>query len=79
MNNNILKKELPSPKTRYELKNVVCDYGIFEDGEMILLLNDYMNAEYILNILRCDEKKKRYPNMVTMDRSFKGRDGRLLK
>lgn len=70
MNNNILKKEPPKPKTRYELKNVVSDYGIFENGEMILLLNDYMNAEYILNILRCDEKKKRYPNIVTMRNTF---------
>ena len=53
-------------KSRYELKNVVCYYGIYEYGKLVLILNNYMNAKYILDILRYDEQKKRYPNMVTM-------------
>lgn len=53
-------------KSKYELKNVVCDYGIFENGEMVLLINDYINAKHILDILRYDEDRKRYPNIVTM-------------
>lgn len=53
-------------KSRYELKEVVCDYGIFEDNKLVLIVNDYMNAKFILDILRYDEQKRRYPNMVTM-------------
>lgn len=53
-------------ESRYEMKNVVCDYGIFENDKLILIVNDHMNAKYILDILRYDEQKKRYPNLVTM-------------
>ena len=48
-------------KSRYKLKHVVSDYGIYEDDKLVLILNDYMNANFILDILRCDEQKKRYP------------------
>lgn len=50
----------------YEIKEVVCDCGIFENGKLVLILNDYMNAKYILDILRHDEQKKRYSNMITL-------------
>lgn len=53
-------------KSRYEMKAVVCDYGIYENGNLVLILNDYINAKSILDILRYDEQKKRYPNMVTL-------------
>lgn len=53
-------------KSRYEIKEVVCDYGIYENGKLVLILNDYMNTKYILDILRADEQKERYPNMVTL-------------
>lgn len=53
-------------KSKYELKDVVCDYGIYENGKLILILNDYVNAKNILEILKYDEQKKRYPNMVIM-------------
>lgn len=52
--------------SKYELKEVVCDYGIYENGKLILVLNDYVNAKFILDILKYDEQNKRYPNMVTM-------------
>lgn len=61
------KKKPPQPKNcEYELRSVVCDYGIYQNGKLILVLNDYINARYILDILKYDEQKKRYPNMVTM-------------
>lgn len=53
-------------KSRYEMKAVVCDYGIYENGNLVLILNDYINAKNILDILKYDEQKKRYPNMVTL-------------
>nr|UVN04763.1 MAG: hypothetical protein [Bacteriophage sp.] len=53
-------------KSRYEMKEVVCDYGIYENGNLVLILNDYINAKNILDILKYDEQKKRYPNMVTL-------------
>lgn len=61
------KKKPPEPKKcEYELRSVVCDYGIYRNGKLILILNDYTNARYILDILKYDEQKKRYPNMVMM-------------
>lgn len=53
-------------KSIYEMKSVVCDYGIYENGELALVLNDSFNAKMILDILKHDEQKKRYPNMVTL-------------
>lgn len=53
-------------KSRYEIEEVVCDYGIYENGKLVLILNDYINAKNVLDILRYDEHKKRYPNMVTL-------------
>ena len=47
------------PQSRYELKNVVCDYGIYEENKLVLILNDYVNAENILKILKEDEENKR--------------------
>ena len=55
-----------SSSSKYELKDVVCDYGIYENGELKLIINNYMNAKYILDILKYDENKKRYPNMITL-------------
>lgn len=53
-------------KSIYEMKSVVCDYGIYENDELALVLNDSFNAKMILDILKHDEQKKRYPNMVTL-------------
>lgn len=47
-------------KSKYELKKVVCDYGIYEDDKLILVLHDFMNAKLILEILKYDEAHKRY-------------------
>ena len=53
-------------KSSYEIRSAVCDYGIFENGKLVLILNDHMNAKYILDILQHDEQKKIYPYMVTL-------------
>ncbi len=45
---------------KYEIKPVVCDYGIFENGELKLILNCRSNAQTIVNILNADLKKKEY-------------------
>lgn len=42
---------------KYEIKDVVCDYGIFENDELKLILNDRRNAELILKILELDMNK----------------------
>lgn len=70
LTNEIFEKEEVSKelenKTMYELKDVVCDYGIHENGKLALVLNDRVNAKMILDILKYDEQHKRYPNMITM-------------
>ena len=53
-------------KSKYEIKQIVCDYGVYENDKLILVLNDYMNAKYVLEILKSDEQNKRFPNMVTI-------------
>ena len=44
---------------KYEIRDVVSDYGIYEDGELKLILNSRTNAEYIKAIL---EHEARHPN-----------------
>ena len=41
---------------KYEVKDVVCDYGVFKDGELIaeLILNSRRNALQIADILNAD-------------------------
>lgn len=45
--------------SKYEIRDVVSDYGIYEDGELKLILNSRTNAEYIKAIL---EHEERHPN-----------------
>ena len=40
--------------SKYEIRDVVSDYGIYEDGELKLILNSRTNAEYIKAILEVD-------------------------
>lgn len=39
---------------KYEIRDVVSDYGIYENGELKLILNSRANAEYIKAILEID-------------------------
>lgn len=48
---------------KYEVKDVVCDYGVFEDGELKLILNSHANALKIVEILKTDQS---IPNAATV-------------
>ena len=39
-----------------EIKSVVTDYGIYENGELKLVVNSYANAQFICRILDLDDK-----------------------
>lgn len=43
---------------KYEVKEIVCDYGVCEDGKLIpqLILNSRHNAELIRTILEADQR-----------------------
>lgn len=47
---------------KYEVKEVVCDYGIFADEEFIpyLILNSKTNANEICRILKADDRHERF-------------------
>jgi hypothetical protein len=47
---------------KYEVKEVVCDFGIFADGELIpnLILNSKANANEIVRILKVDDHHERF-------------------
>lgn len=49
--------------SKYEIRDVVSDYGIYEDGELKLILNSRTNAEYIKAILEVDGSR---PNAATI-------------
>ncbi len=49
--------------TKYEVKAVVCDYGIYENGELKLVVNSRGNALLIKAILEQDLQNK----VVTTD------------
>jgi hypothetical protein len=42
--------------SKYEIRDVVGDYGIFRDGECLLLLNSRRIAGYIKDLLEDDER-----------------------
>lgn len=49
---------------KFEVKPVVCDYGIYENGELKLILNCRNNAETIVSILNADLDNKEYAVLV---------------
>nr|DAG28562.1 MAG TPA: hypothetical protein [Caudoviricetes sp.] len=40
---------------KYEVRDVVCDYGVYENGELKLILNSRRIAEKIVELLKKDE------------------------
>jgi hypothetical protein len=48
----------------YEIKDVVCDYGVYEDGELKLILNSQTIARCIVALLKEDEKMHRELNPI---------------
>ena len=48
----------------YEVRDVVCDYGVYEDGELKLILNSRRIALQIVELLKEDESIHRELNPV---------------
>lgn len=48
----------------YEVRNVVCDYGVYEDGELKLILNSRRIALQIVKFLKEDERIHRELNPI---------------
>jgi hypothetical protein len=50
--------------SKYEVRDVVCDYGIYEDGELKLIVNSRRTAEKIVELLQVDDQRHRELNPV---------------
>ena len=48
----------------YEVRDVVCDYGVYEDSELKLILNSRRIALQIVELLKEDERIHRALNPV---------------
>lgn len=48
----------------YEVRDVVCDYGVYENGELKLILNSKRIAEKIVQLLKEDEHNHRELNPI---------------
>jgi len=48
---------------KYQVRPVVCDYGVFEDGELKLICNSHLNALLIKDIMEVDASM---PNKTTI-------------
>lgn len=46
----------------YEVRDVVCDYGVYENGELKLILESKRIAEKIVELLKEDERIHRELN-----------------
>lgn len=51
------------------VKDVVCDYGVYEDDKLIYIFNDRENAELVMDILKFDLKHKRYNRKILNDKN----------
>lgn len=49
---------------KYEVRDVVCDYGVYADGELKLILNSRRIAEQIVVLLEEDERIHRELNPI---------------
>jgi len=41
--------------SKYEVKSVVCDYGVYENDELKLIVNSHKIANIIVDLLQIDE------------------------
>lgn len=48
----------------YEVRDVVCDYGVYEDGELKLILNSKRIALQIAELLKEDDRIHRELNPI---------------
>ncbi|ELU5588551.1 hypothetical protein SCB17_003073 [Clostridium perfringens] len=50
---------------KYTVKDVVCDYGVYEDDKLILILNSHANARLISDTLNSDlEGHNKYDELI---------------
>ena len=49
---------------KYEVRDVVCDCGVYEDGELKLILNSRRIALQIVELLKEDERTHRELNLI---------------
>lgn len=54
----------------YEVRNVVCDYGVYEDGELKLILNSRRIALQIVKLLKEDERIHRELNPIIIQKTL---------
>lgn len=50
--------------SKYEVRDVVCDYGVYDDGELKLILNSRRIASQIVELLKEDERIHREMNPI---------------
>lgn len=48
---------------KYDVVPIVCDYGVFEDGNLKLICNSQFNALLIADIMEVDASR---PNITTI-------------
>ena len=48
----------------FEVRDVVCDYGVYEDGELKLILNSRRIALQIVELLKEDKRTHRELNPI---------------
>ena len=48
--------------SKYEVKSVVCDYGVYENDELKLIVNSHKIANIIVDLLQIDEGYNRALN-----------------
>ena len=50
--------------SQYEVKEVVCDYGVYVDGKLKLILNSRRIALRIVELLKEDDRRHRELNHI---------------
>lgn len=51
----------------FSVKSVVCDYGLYEDDKLLIVINSHRNAELIKAILEKDALCNVVPYTFTLD------------
>ena len=68
----------------YEVRDVVCDYGVYCDDELVLICNSRSNAELICEIMSLDHSHKKFQLYEDIDGASANvdlvvRDGKIIK
>lgn len=63
MERDIVKDTQRGGEMTYEVRNVVCDYGVYENGELKLILNSKRIALEIVKLLEEDERIEKLNNI----------------